>query len=47
VLTGETKADDLRTLAPEDVPGIVVDRIDRLLPPDAWAEAGWSKEERV
>jgi 4-nitrophenyl phosphatase len=47
VLTGETKADDLRTLAPEDVPGIVVDRIDRLLPPDAWAEAGWTKEERV
>jgi 4-nitrophenyl phosphatase len=47
VLTGETTADDLRTLAPEDVPGIVVDRIDRLLPPDAWAEAGWSKEERV
>jgi 4-nitrophenyl phosphatase len=47
VLTGETKADDLRTLAPEDVPGIVVDRIDRLLPLDAWAEAGWSEEERV
>ena len=47
VLTGETKADDLRTLAPEDSPGIVLDRIDRLLPPEIWQETGWSEEERV
>jgi HAD superfamily hydrolase (TIGR01450 family) len=47
VLTGETKADDLQTLAPEVIPGIVVDRIDRVLPPEVWQEAGWSEEERV
>lgn len=47
VLTGETNVDDLRPLPPEDTPGIVVDRIDRLLPPDVWQEIGWSEEERV
>jgi 4-nitrophenyl phosphatase len=47
VLTGETTAEDLATLAPENTPGIVVDRIDRLLPPDVWQELGWSEAERV
>jgi HAD superfamily hydrolase (TIGR01450 family) len=43
VLTGETRAEDLRRLAPSDAPGLVLDRIDRLLPPDVWAELGWSR----
>jgi 4-nitrophenyl phosphatase len=47
VLTGETTPEDLATLAPENAPGIVVDRIDRLLPPDVWQELGWSETERV
>ncbi|MGH9244238.1 MAG: HAD-IIA family hydrolase [Acidimicrobiales bacterium] len=47
VLTGETTVDDLRELAPEDTPGIVVDRIDRLLPQALWEQLGWSEEERV
>jgi 4-nitrophenyl phosphatase len=41
VLTGETTAEDLRGLPARDVPGIVVDRIDRLLPPEVWEELGW------
>jgi HAD superfamily hydrolase (TIGR01450 family) len=45
VLTGETTVDDLRGLAPEDLPGIVVDRIDRLLPQHLWDQLGWSDEE--
>ena len=47
VLTGETTVDDLRELSPDDTPGIVVDRIDRLLPPEVWEELAWSEEERV
>ncbi|MGH9244243.1 MAG: HAD-IIA family hydrolase [Acidimicrobiales bacterium] len=47
VLTGETTVDDLRELAPDQIPGIVVDRIDRLLPEDLWEGLGWSEEERV
>ena len=33
VLTGETRAADLRRLASADAPDLVLDRIDRLLPP--------------
>lgn len=40
VLTGETKVEDLQALAPEDTPGIVLDRIDRLLPSETWPDAG-------
>jgi 4-nitrophenyl phosphatase len=47
VLTGETSADDLQDLSPDDTPPIVVDRIDRLLPPEVWAETGWTEDERV
>jgi len=32
VLTGETSADDVRDLAPDQRPPIVLDRVDRLLP---------------
>jgi 4-nitrophenyl phosphatase len=47
VLTGETKAEDVRQLSPQDMPEFVVDRIDRLLPPDTWEQLGWSEDERV
>jgi 4-nitrophenyl phosphatase len=47
VLTGETTRDDLLKLTAEDTPPIVVDRIDRLLPPGVWAELGWRDEEAV
>jgi HAD superfamily hydrolase (TIGR01450 family) len=47
VLTGETTPGDLLNLAPEDTPPVVVDRIDRLLPPRVWAELGWQDEEAV
>lgn len=47
VLTGETTLAELEELGPEDKPPIVVDRIDRLLPPAAWAELGWREEEAV
>jgi HAD superfamily hydrolase (TIGR01450 family) len=47
VLTGETKPDDLLALTPENTPPIVLDRVDRLLPPTVWAELGWREEERV
>lgn len=45
VLTGETTPGDLLNLTPENTPPIVVDRIDRLLPPRVWAELGWRDEE--
>ena len=41
VLTGETRAEDLRGLPPSDTPELVLDRIDRLLPAHVWAELGW------
>jgi 4-nitrophenyl phosphatase len=47
VLTGETKPEDLQTLAPKDTPAIVLDRIDRLVPPEIWREAGWIEDEQV
>jgi HAD superfamily hydrolase (TIGR01450 family) len=43
VLTGETRAEDLRRLPPSDAPELVLDRIDRLLPPAVWEELGWSR----
>ena len=44
VLTGETRAEDLRRLPPSDTPELVLDRIDRLLPPAVWQELGWSED---
>ncbi len=41
VLTGETGPDDLEAIDPQDRPPFVVDRIDRLLPPDVWSQLGW------
>lgn len=45
VLTGETRAEDLKRLPPSDAPELVLDRIDRLLPPAVWQELGWSEED--
>jgi 4-nitrophenyl phosphatase len=44
VLTGETTAEDVRRIAPPDTPDLVLDRVDRLLPPQVWAELGWEPE---
>lgn len=44
VLTGETTAEDARRTARRDTPDLVLDRVDRLLPPDAWEELGWERE---
>jgi HAD superfamily hydrolase (TIGR01450 family) len=44
VLTGETRAEDLRGLAPSDTPDFVLDRVDRLLPPGIWEELHWKEE---
>jgi HAD superfamily hydrolase (TIGR01450 family) len=44
VLTGETRAEDLKRLPPSDAPELVLDRIDRLLPPAVWQELGWTEE---
>jgi 4-nitrophenyl phosphatase len=44
VLTGETTADEARRLAPPDTPELVLDRVDRLLPPAVWTELGWAPE---
>jgi HAD superfamily hydrolase (TIGR01450 family) len=44
VLTGETKAEDVRGLAPSELPDLVLDRIDRLLRPEVWEELGWKEE---
>ena len=43
VLTGETRAEDLQGLGPADTPDFVLDRVDRLLPPDLWRELDWKE----
>jgi 4-nitrophenyl phosphatase len=45
VLTGETTVEQLEELPTVERPPIVVDRIDRLLPPAVWDELGWSEED--
>jgi ribonucleotide monophosphatase NagD (HAD superfamily) len=42
VLTGETRPEDLEDLAPPDAPQLVLDRVDRILPPWLWKELGWA-----
>jgi HAD superfamily hydrolase (TIGR01450 family) len=46
VLTGEARAEDLERLAAADRPDFVLDRVDRLLPPDIWSELDWREERR-
>jgi HAD superfamily hydrolase (TIGR01450 family) len=45
VLTGETTADDLQDLEAGARPEFVVERIDRLLPAELWAELGWDVQD--
>jgi len=42
VLTGETTRSDLERIAPENLPTFVLDRVDQLVSPDVWKEAGWT-----
>jgi 4-nitrophenyl phosphatase len=44
VLTGETRPDDLEGISTADRPDLVLDRIDRLLPPEVWRELGWTDQ---
>ncbi|MGO1385798.1 MAG: HAD-IIA family hydrolase [Arachnia sp.] len=43
VLTGEATADDLVSLPQDLCPSYVLDRVDRLIPVDIWAELGWTE----
>lgn len=45
VLTGESQADDVEALAPDERPDYVFDRVDRLIPVEMWRELGWSDDE--
>jgi HAD superfamily hydrolase (TIGR01450 family) len=44
VLTGEAKVEDLNALPASDLPDLVLDRIDRLLPRQVWKELNWREE---
>ena len=46
VLTGETTAETLATEPAKNRPDYVLDRIDRLIPPDMWEELGWTEEDQ-
>jgi HAD superfamily hydrolase (TIGR01450 family) len=43
VLTGDTRAQDLQGLVLGETPDFVLDRVDRLLPPDLWNELDWKE----
>ncbi len=45
VLTGETTENDLEGLDAKEMPTLVLERLDRLLPPNLWDQFGWSEEE--
>lgn len=40
VLTGDTQPEDLADVPPGEAPDFVLDRIDRLIPPQTWADLG-------
>lgn len=44
VLTGETGLRSVGDIPDDERPDYVLDRVDRLMPPDHWAELGWSAE---
>lgn len=44
VLTGETTEDDLQGLDAQDMPTLVLERVDRLLPTEVWEQLGWAEE---
>jgi len=45
VLTGEATAEDVEQLSDAQLPSYVMDRVDRLIPPDAWHELGWTEQD--
>jgi HAD superfamily hydrolase (TIGR01450 family) len=45
VLTGENTAEDAAALPALDRPQFVLDRVDRLIPPDVWKELGWTDKD--
>ncbi|WP_420174423.1 HAD-IIA family hydrolase [Luteococcus sp. OSA5] len=45
VLTGEATAEDAAQLPPAERPSYLLDRIDRLLPPQVWQELGWTEDD--
>jgi 4-nitrophenyl phosphatase len=45
VTTGENTLEDVQGLPEPGRPTFVLDRIDRLLPEEVWAERGWSEED--
>ena len=45
VLTGEATLDDVAALPAHLAPTLVLDRIDRLIPPHIWDELGWSESD--
>ena len=45
VLTGETNLSDLPHISVDEAPHFILDRIDRLLPPALWQEAGWNSRD--
>lgn len=47
VLTGESTQDDVDALEPGYRPDWVMDRVDRLIPADIWAELGWSDADQT
>ncbi len=44
VLTGEATADDVAALADAERPTWLLDRVDQLIPADAWAKLGWTDD---
>jgi HAD superfamily hydrolase (TIGR01450 family) len=44
VLTGDTKAEDLDSLPASDLPDLVLERVDRLLPPEVRRTLGWDEK---
>lgn len=45
VLTGETRPQDLIGVPDEQLPDLVLERVDQLLPAHLWTELGWSGDE--
>jgi 4-nitrophenyl phosphatase len=44
VLTGETRPDDVPHIPDDSRPDYILDRVDRLMPPERWDELGWERE---
>ena len=45
VLTGDTQPHELVGIPDEQAPDLVLDRVDRLLPPRVWTALGWEEDE--